>query len=381
MRICYIGGNVPWLMDLMRDMINRGYDVHWVALFEPKQMIPNVRIHKDLLYKGSMFNYLFTILNLKAIIRKISPDLIHAFNVRKSGWLAVFSQFQPVIVSPQGGDIMVNEREYSHLSFFRRWLKKSFIDYTLRKYTLKNASALTYGNKTMLASIRVWAEPKKYFKCFQGINFNTMRVTPGVKSLKNKLGVEDRLIVFSPRMFNSNSNIDIIIQTIPYVTKYHPNTIYIFACHLGIDSYSQKLKQLIEDLNVTKHCLFVDEINHSDMPNYYSISDVIISILSSDGMPATILEAMAMERPQVLSQIPIYLNAFSQYTTIAKLRDVSSTANAIIKTLNKDGEILQRQNNGYDWVRKNADQKLINDELEKNYLELINKAATSYINN
>ena len=38
------------------------------------------------------------------------------------------------------------------------------------------------------------------------------------------------------------------------------------------------------------------------------------------------------------------------------------------------------QKNGYDWVRKNADQKLINDELEKNYLDLINKAAKSYIN-
>jgi glycosyltransferase involved in cell wall biosynthesis len=380
MKICYIGGNVPWLMDLMRDMINRGYDVHWIALVEPKRIIPNVRIHKDLLYKHSILNYLFTVLNLKASIRKISPDLIHAFNVRKGGWLAVFSQYQPVIVTPQGGDVMVKERDYSHLPFFRRWLKKSFIDDALRTYTLKNASAVTYGNKTMLAFIRIWAEPKKNIKCFQGINFNTMKSTPNVKNLKRKLGVEDRKIVFSPRMFNSNSNIDIIIQTIPYVIKHNPSVVYIFACHLGLDTYTLKLKQLIEALNVSDYCLFVDEINQSDMPNYYTISDVIISILSSDGMPATVLEAMAMEKPQVLSRIPIYLDVFSRFTTIVKLRDVISTANAIIKTLKKDSEIIQMQKNGYDWVRKNADQKLINDELEKNYLDLINKAAKSYIN-
>ena len=110
------------------------------------------------------------------------------------------------------------------------------------------------------------------------------------------------------------------------------------------------------------------------MPIYYGISDVIISILSSDGMPATVLEAMAMKKPQILSQIPIYLDTFAKLTTFAKLRDVSSTTNAIIKTLNKDSEIIQMQKNSYNWVRENADQNLINDELEKHYLDLINKS-------
>ena len=53
MRICYIGGNVPWLFNLMSDMIERGHEVHWITLAKPKYVIPNVRIHKDLLFKNS----------------------------------------------------------------------------------------------------------------------------------------------------------------------------------------------------------------------------------------------------------------------------------------------------------------------------------------
>jgi len=313
----------------------------------------------------------YNLYKFKTIIRRISPDILHAFNVRKAGWLAVLSKFKPVIVSPQGGDVMVNERNYSHIPIFKRWLKKSFIDKKLRIYTLKNACVITFGNETMLNSICEWVHPKKPFKHFQGIDFNNNKTRRNIDTLKKQLGIQGNKIVFSPRMFNSNSNIDILIKSIPIVTKSYPDIKFIFVCHLGVDSYYLKLRELVDELDINSYCLFIDEIKASQMDDYYAISDVVISILSSDGMPATVLEAMAMRKPQILSEIPIYLEAFSQFASIAKLRDVKSTSEKIIESL-KGGEALTKKlNNGYDWVTKNANQKLLNDDLENIYLKLM----------
>jgi hypothetical protein len=42
--------------------------------------------------------------------------------------------------------------------------------------------------------------------------------------------------------------------------------------------------------------VFFGIIKPEEMANFYSVADVVISIVSSDGMPATLFEAMAMKK-------------------------------------------------------------------------------------
>ena len=224
----------------------------------------------------------------------------------------------------------------------------------------------------MLNGIKLWAKPKNTLHYFQGINFEKINLNFDQYKLKNALGLKQEKIIFCPRMFNSNSNIDIVIKSIPIVAKENPNIIYLFTCHLGVNTYHQKLIALIKELGVDKYCLFIDEIDPSDMNNYYSISDVVVSVLTSDGMPATILECLSMKIPQVLSDIPIYQTVFSDFVSIAKLRDTESTAELILKSLNRDAEIYEKIEKGYDWAFNCANQKILNDKLEEVYLNEIN---------
>jgi glycosyltransferase involved in cell wall biosynthesis len=347
-------------------MRDRGHEVHWVALNIPKYVIPNITIHNSVrLYGRSLIGrYLLTphiFFLFKKKIKQISPDIVHAINVEWAGWFSVLSGFKKVVVTTQGGDVMIRQNMNNH--FIKRWL---------RSYTLQNAAVVTYGNDTMLDYIKLWGSPKRVFKYFAGVNFELTHFKTSSHELREELGVGYRRVVFSPRMFETNSNIDILIQTIPLVKKRFPDVIYIFATHYEISNHSLRMKELIKKLDVEGSCLFVGEILPSEMARYYALSDVVISILSSDGMPATLLETMAMKKTLVLSKIPSYLGLINDnYALMAKLRDKQSTANAIIKGLTQDEETTQMKETAYHWVKQNADLINLNDKIEKLYFEIV----------
>jgi len=366
MKICYVGASAPRLVNLMSDMRERGHEVHWIALSFPKYAISNITVHDDIrLYRLSFIkrnllsSYYFVLFKMK--LKEISPDILHSINVKWAGWFSVFSGFKHVIVTPQGGDVMM--RHNANNGIFHRWM---------RRYTLLNAAAVTYGNDTMLKDINRCANPKKTLKYFAGVNFDLVNFETSSYEIGQKLNIGNRKVVFSPRMFDVNSNLDIVIQTIPLVKEVFPDVIYIFTCHLEINNYSLRMKELIKKLDVTENCLFLDQILPSEMAAYYSISDVVISILSSDGMPATLLETMAMKKTLVISKIPSYLGLMNKkYALMVPPRDVEATANAIIKGLTQDDETAQMKEIAYNWVSQNADIRKLNDSLERLYLEII----------
>lgn len=367
MKICYVGASAPRIFNLLSDMQDRGHEVHWIALDIPKYIIPNITLHNSTrLYGRSVIGrclltpYLFFIFLLK--IKQISPDIVHAINVEWSGWYSVLSGFKNVIVTPQGGDVMI-----------RNNTKNDILHKYLRRYTLLNAAGVTYGNDTMLNSICHWATPRRTLKYFAGVNFDALNFREHQCSARGKLSIgKNRKVVFSPRTCVPNSNIDIVIKTIPIVKKEFPSVIYVFAFHVESNDYLSKIKKMIGELNVEESCMFLKKVNINEMSSYYSISDVVISILSSDGMPATLLESMAMKKTLVLSQIPSYLELMNkEFALMVDHTDKQKTAEAIIKGLRQDDKTVKMQEIAYNWVKQNADFRKLNDSLEKFYSQLV----------
>jgi L-malate glycosyltransferase len=375
MKLLYISANAPRIFKLMEDMVSRGHDVYWVALNHPKYRIKGVKIFNEItVEKESIFfkyfGALYKFILFRKILHEVSPDILHAINVRKAGWFTAFSGFTPSVISTQGGDILAYERNYNHKHRIRLWLREKFILGWLRKYSLRKVSAITYGNIHMLDAVQNYANPKQGFLYFSGINFNTNSPSTDKVALRNKLEIAEKKIVFSPRMFNSNSNIDTIIKTIPLVKKTIPNIYYIFACHAGVSNYRTKIMTIIQELGVEDCCTILDEIPSSMIHEYYSISDVVVSVVSSDGMPSTILESMANKKALVISDIPVYKKVFVNLTYTAKVRNEFDTAKTIINCIRDNNQTINYIERAYTWVKDNADSKDLNNKLEKFYYSL-----------
>lgn len=367
MKICYVGASTPRLFNLMRFMRDRGHDVHWIALSCPKFEIAKIRIHHELnLYAKNFFKRnllaLYYLVVFRKKIKKISPDILHAINIKWAGWFSVLSGVKNVIITPQGSDVML-----------RPGLKNDFIHKFLRQYTLKKAELVTYGNNAMLDDIKIWTSPKRTFKYFAGVNFDVMNFNINSAKWKKRLDIGDRKVVFSPRTFDPNSNINIIIQTIPLVKKQFDDILYVFIRHQEINKYTIEINALVKSLDVKENCIFLNQVEPEDMAGYYSVADVVISILASDGMPATLLEAMAMKKIMVLTKIPTYLQLMNEkYAFMVNVGDIEGTARRIIESLNQDNKIVKMKESAYRWVCRNADIKKLNSRLERIYFQMLN---------
>jgi len=69
-------------------------------------------------------------------------------------------------------------------------------------------------------------------------------------------------------------------------------------------AYLSRLRRLVKDLGVTDRVMILDEISDADMVGLYRLADAVVSVPNSDGLPLSVLEAMACGLPIVASDLP-----------------------------------------------------------------------------
>src|SRR6185436_15091977 len=72
------------------------------------------------------------------------------------------------------------------------------------------------------------------------------------------------------------------------------------------EAYRTKVQEIFSQGPARDRVRFVGPISHDEMPDYYRLADVTISIPSSDGTPLSVLESMACGTPVIVSRIPNY---------------------------------------------------------------------------
>ncbi len=144
-------------------------------------------------------------------------------------------------------------------------------------------------------------------------------------------------MVFSPRSFRPNSNIETIIETISIVNKIFPDVQYVFCRHYG--NLEQNYIELITELSVMHNVKFTGFLdNELDTPLYLADADVVLSVLSSDSSPRSVYEAMACGSPVIISELPWYHGKFEKNRDLltVPIKDPNQLASSIIQVLNRE---------------------------------------------
>jgi len=137
-------------------------------------------------------------------------------------------------------------------------------------------------------------------------------------------------------------------------------------------TYKAEILALISSLQLQKHVIFVGDIRHEEMPQYYSLADVVVGIPPSDGLPQTLLETMACEVPHILVRLPHYkeIVAHEQSTYFVEI-SVESIADGITRLLS-DTKLRERiAREGLQIVRMQADFQKEVSRVEEKYYELL----------
>jgi len=242
---------------------------------------------------------------LKRIIRDINPDMII---VHFCGYVnfhaAIFSNHRPVTGILMGSDINIHNATiplyvYLELLFTRLFI--SYIEFLASKSN--NITEIVKSLKHRGTCITIpWG-----IKIPDSDN-STQKAR---EVLRNKLGIEnDAYVIFSPRAMIKIHRIKEIIEAFAAFAGDKSNVYLVILKYSANEEYYEDILETIDNFSIKNKILFLDKIEKSEMPEYYRMSDLIISNSVHDGMPQTLFEAASQESPLLISNLDQYHDFF-----------------------------------------------------------------------
>lgn len=93
--------------------------------------------------------------------------------------------------------------------------------------------------------------------------------------------------------------------------------------------YYEKLKILIEDLNLKESVIFTGIVDYYDMPYFYSKAKCVLNLSKYEGFPLTSLEAMSCNTPVILNDTSFFEEIFNKSGLIVDANDTNMIVDAI----------------------------------------------------
>jgi glycosyltransferase involved in cell wall biosynthesis len=210
--------------------------------------------------------------NLKAVIARVKPDLIHAMRIPYEGMLAADAyNGTPLLVSVWGNDFTLHAPSTQLMRHYTRW-------------TMQVTNALHADCQRDIRLAQDWGFPVK----------RPTLVTPGnggvrtdVFFLPEKL-VEEPLVI-NPRGFRAYVRNDVFFKAIPLVLKEVPRARFLCASMAG----ESQAEQWIAELGIGHAVELLAPMPHAQMAEVYRRAAVLVSPSVHDGTPNTLLEGMA----------------------------------------------------------------------------------------
>jgi L-malate glycosyltransferase len=331
MRLCYIAPpdsihTERWL----KAFVERGHEVHLIVLPGVVRKMEGVIFHP--LPDGyPKIRFARWVGSTRRIIRQIRPDLLHGHYLTRYGWLAAFTFYRPLVLTAWETDIYMDP-EHTRLA------------HLLTAWSLPQASLVTAVSRDLCDSaIRLGARKKVTEVIHWGVDPLLFRRDTDTSALRLRLGLDRGPVILTTRNISPIYNHDVLLSALPSVLKAVPGTTLLFK-YSGYDAFClRELRALADRLGLKGEVRFVGEGSHGELPSYYALADVFVSIASSDGAPVSLLEAMACGSAPIVSDLPSLREWIveGQNGCLVAPRDVQGLADTIVRVL-RSQDLRQR---------------------------------------
>jgi len=263
-------------------------------------------------------SYLFSLHQLKLIIKTFQPDIVHAHYASSYGLLGVLSGFHPLILSVWGSDVFC----FPKVSPIHK--------YTL-KWILRNSDYILSTSKVMAT------ETAKYTS--KMISITPFGIDCQLFSPSKEGKKEDRtFIVGCTKTLAPIYGIDILIKAFAVISHDIDAKLKL----LGEGPSYLELKQLTEKLNISDKVEFLGRKPIAELPYYYNDFDVAVYLSKSESFGVVALEAMACECPLIVSKAAGFIEVVpSEAGIFIDCEDVQAVAESL-RLLYKNKELRKK---------------------------------------
>ncbi len=293
MKICYLGNaRSIHVQRWIKFFSDNGHEVH-IFSFDSTD-IRNAELHQlrrftpQLPFIFSPINLITYVIQIKRLIKRIKPDILHAHYIHGYGVIGALTGFHPFVASAWGSDI-----------FFTR---NSSIQRAEIKYALNRADLITCNGENLKKAILEHNIDKNKIQIiYHGVDTKEFNPKKRDNKIARKIfGNENSQIVISTRSLEPIYDIVTLIRAIPLILKRMPLVNFLI---IGGGSEKSNLVKLAQSYKILDRIKFLGSVSHMKLPKLLLASDVYVSTSLSDGTAISTLEAMACGVAPVITDI------------------------------------------------------------------------------
>lgn len=300
-----------------------------------------------------IFEFFLSISALKKLIKKEKPDMIIAERTTSYGFLAAISGVKPIAIAQQGitdlwpiGSILIP---------FKR---------ILQNYAIKKANI-----------IHAWGEVIADTMLKSNFDMNKVLILPKGINLEKfefqNFSNENKIQAIVTRSLTNDYRHEIILKAF---FELQVKEIDFELTIVGDGIRLEILKKLAEELKIDSKVNFLGRINNDDLPNLLKTSNFYISMPITEGVSASLFEAMASGCYPIVTNIigNQYWIKHRENGQLIDVDDYKTLANEIIWAFaNKEYRNCAISENRI-FIEKNIDYKKNMQIIANKYHELIN---------
>ncbi len=222
----------------------------------------------------------------REIAARVKPDLVHV-NLKDRGYWAALADFRPLVVSILGADLYDDAR----------W---NYNEHSIATHLFRAAAAVTADTPHAAEVLAGWDCPvERFHEIHWGVDLSLFGGAPGpapeLAALPDPLFLSNRSAV-------PNSCLDTVLRAFARVRRRRRCSL-VLGGRFATAETDAELRSLVRK-NRIPDVLIVRDIDHAKLPSWYARASAFVSVPYSDGTSVSVLEAMAMKRPLILSDIP-----------------------------------------------------------------------------
>jgi glycosyltransferase involved in cell wall biosynthesis len=368
LRIVHIGSGKAFKIKAIVDaFVQRGHDVH---------MIPVPPIHND--WHGVTWHQLpdppvpgqakvaARMVQVRRLVRRLRPDVVHAHNAWGPGWYGAFAGLHPFVIHAYGGDILPEQ-----------CAGRPAAQRVLTSWTCRAADRIVVtGTHMIAAAAHLGIPPERLMLLPRGVDLERYRPGLDASNLRRRLRIDAAApVVLSPRYQVDESlyNHGVVIEAFRRVLEQAPRAVCVQLFDSSRENGRARLERLAAERGLGDAYRLAPAVENEDMPLFYNMADVVVSVPSSDGFPVTVLEASACAAPLVVSDLPYCAEWFENGVNgmIVPVGDPAALADAVLALMHDPEHRREIGAAGRRLVEKRANYHRCMDQLEGVYRELI----------
>jgi glycosyltransferase involved in cell wall biosynthesis len=186
-------------------------------------------------------------------------------------------------------------------------------------------------------------------------------------TLRKDLGIGDRLLIGCVGRLEEQKGLEYFVRAAREVLAEFPDALFVVV---GEGSLRRRIQDLISGLNLDESVKLLGE--RTDMPGVYASLDLFALGSIDEGMPMTILEALAARRPVVATRVGAVGRLVINEKTglLVEARDIAALRDAMLRCLRDPAFAHELARNGEQHVRDSYSAEA----MARNYLTLYESA-------